>query len=45
MKIEKIKINNIPSIIWGEKSQRIAEDIEIEIPEQSNNIIKLKKLI
>lgn len=32
------------TLLWGEKSQRIAEDIEIEIPEQSNNIIKLKKI-
>lgn len=32
------------TLLWGEKSQRIAKDIEIEIPEQSNNIIKLKKI-
>lgn len=32
------------TLLWGEKSQRIAENIEIEIPEQSNNIIKLKKI-
>lgn len=23
MKIERIKINNIPSIIWGEKSNKV----------------------
>lgn len=41
MKIEKIKINNIPSIIWGEKSNRVFIAIHGNMSNKEDDVIKI----
>ena len=41
MKIEKIKINNIPSIIWGEKSNRVFIAIHGNMSNKEDEVIKI----
>ena len=41
MKIEKIKINNIPSIIWGEKSNRIFIAVHGNMSNKEDDVIKI----
>ena len=41
MKIEKIKINNIPSIIWGEKSQKVYIAIHGNMSNKEDEVIKI----
>lgn len=41
MRIEKIKINNIPSIIWGEKSQKVYIAIHGNMSNKEDEVIKI----
>ena len=41
MKIEKIKINSIPSIIWGEKSNRVFIAIHGNMSNKEDDVIKI----
>ena len=41
MKIEKIKINNIPSIIWGEKSNRVFIAVHGNMSNKEDDVIKI----
>ena len=41
MKIEKIKINNIPSIIWGEKSNRVFIAVHGNMSNKEDEVIKI----
>ena len=41
MKIERIKINNIPSIIWGEKSSKVYIAIHGNMSNKEDEVIKI----
>lgn len=41
MKIEKVKINHIPSIIWGEKSQKVFIAIHGNMSYKEDQVIKI----
>ena len=41
MKIEKIKINNIPSIVWGEKSSKVFIAIHGNMSNKEDEVIKI----
>lgn len=41
MKIERIKINNIPSIIWGEKSNKVFIAIHGNMSNKEDEVIKI----
>ena len=41
MKIEKIKINNIPSIIWGEKSSKVFIAVHGNMYNKEDDVIKI----
>ena len=41
MKIERIKINNIPSIIWGEKSSKVFIAIHGNMSNKEDEVIKI----
>ena len=41
MKIEKIKINNIPSIIWGEKSNKVFIAVHGNMSNKEDEVIKI----
>ncbi len=41
MKIEKIKINNIPSIIWGEKSWKVFIAVHGNMSNKEDDVIKI----
>ena len=41
MKIERIKINNIPSIIWGEKSNRVFIAVHGNMSNKEDEVIKI----
>lgn len=41
MKIEKIKINNIPSIIWGEKSSKVFIAVHGNMSNKEDEVIKI----
>ena len=41
MKIEKIKINNIPSIVWGEKSNRVFIAVHGNMSNKEDEVIKI----
>jgi len=41
MKIKRIKINNIPSIIWGEKSKKVLIAIHGNMSNKEDEVIKL----
>ena len=41
MKIERIKINNIPSIIWGEKSSKVFITVHGNMSNKEDEVIKI----
>ena len=41
MKIEKIKINNIPSIIWGERSNKVFIAVHGNMSNKEDDVIKI----
>ena len=41
MKIERIKINNIPAIIWGEKSSKVFIAIHGNMSNKEDEVIKI----
>ena len=41
MKIERIKINNIPSIIWGEKSSKVFIAVHGNMSNKEDEVIKI----
>lgn len=41
MKIERIKINNIPSIVWGEKSNKVFISIHGNMSNKEDDVIKI----
>ncbi len=41
MKIDKIKINNIPSIIWGEKSNKVFIAVHGNMSNKEDEVIKI----
>ena len=41
MKTEKIKINNIPSIIWGEKSNKVFIAVHGNMSNKEDEVIKI----
>ena len=41
MKIEKISINNIPSIIWGENSNKLFIAVHGNLSNKEDKVIKL----
>lgn len=41
MKIEKIKINNIPSIIWGEKANKVFIAVHGNMSNKEDDVIKI----
>lgn len=41
MKIEKININNIPSIVWGEKSKKVFIAVHGNMSNKEDDVIKL----
>lgn len=41
MKIERIKINNIPSIIWGEKSKKVFIAVHGNMSNKEDEVIKI----
>ncbi len=41
MKIERIKINNIPSILWGEKSRKAFIAVHGNMSNKEDEVIKI----
>ena len=41
MKIERIKINNIPSLIWGEKSKKVFIAVHGNMSNKKDEVIKI----
>ena len=41
MKIERIKINDIPSIIWGEKSRKVYIAVHGNMSNKEDQVIKI----
>ncbi len=41
MKIERIKINNIPAIIWGEKSNKVFVAVHGNMSNKEDEVIKM----
>ena len=41
MKIKRIKINNIPSLIWGEKSKKVFIAVHGNMSNKEDDVIKI----
>ena len=41
MKIERTKINNIPAIIWGEKSSKVIIAVHGNMSNKEDEVIKI----
>jgi alpha-beta hydrolase superfamily lysophospholipase len=41
MKVERIKINNIPAIIWGEKSNKVFIAVHGNMSNKEDEVIKI----